>query len=445
MSARQLPDDDPHEGRPVPEDVTMLRWFFALPEPLPFSNGWTVTERISDKPSESRVEDPMVTAIFWQVSSEHGRIRGGLQAVLDVVSKAPGIPRAPTGRVDSPIDFKPPATNYTIVEAFTVSESPDGYPSDWTGFGGDLLPRADPLNRCLRLVNDLARAYRLTSKVPYGLPTYERIPQPILVYKALARRDWVADHQDDGKILWNEQLRTTDRWSGPSMFLLDHLNTADIVSGPGIEGDRVGEFAHWMSEIRRGMPFVPWRERLIEADRALHIHGEYAQAVTLTQTACEVFLDTLLSLLLWEEHVTPSNAAQLLEEGKVVRRIKAELQSRLGGNWQLEGKGDVARWFQQTARLRNRVVHGGYLPSRLEAENAYGTALPLEKFAFGRLVEKRNKYPRATLMTIAQSGLERRGLWRGRIRNFAEQVAPSEPDWRQQVREYRSQIGLAMS
>lgn len=443
MSERHLSDDDIRADCPMPEDVTMLRWFFALPEPLPFPNGWTVTERIADKPDESGIDDPMVTVIFWQVSSEHGRIRGSLQAVLDVTSKAPGITRNATEQIDFPIDFSPPMTNYTIVEAFTVSESPDEHPDDWTGLGGDLAPRADPFKRCLRLVNDLARAYRITCRAPYGLPTYERIPQPVLVYRAPARRAWVADVQDDGKTLWNEDVRTVDSWSKPSMFRLDHLNTADIVSGPVIEGDRADEFTHWMAGIRLGMPFVPWRERLVEANRALHIHGEYAQAVTLTQTACEIFLNTLLLLLLWEEGITPSDAARCLEEGKLARRINTDLRSRLGGNWQMEGRGDVARWFQSTALLRNRVVHGGYQPSRLEAENAFSAAFPLEKFAFGRLVEKRNRYPRVTLMTVAQSGLERRGLWKGKIRSFAEQTAPSEPHWLQQVQDYRNQVGLA--
>ena len=445
MSKQLLTDGEIHPDDPAPGNVTMLRWFFALPEPLPFPNGWTTTERIADKPDESGTGDPMVTVIFWQVSSKHGRIRGSLQAVLDVISRAPGIIRNDTDHIDSPVDFNPPMTDYTIVEAFTTRESPDEHPDGWTGLGADLPPRADPLNRCLRLVNDLARAYRIACRVPYGLPAYERIPQPVLVYEAPAYRAWVADVQDSGQTQWSEDVRTVGSWTGPSMLVLDHLNTADIVAGPVIEGDRIDEFTHWMAGIRRGMPFVPWRERLVEAARALYIHGEYAQAVTLTQTACEVFLDTLLLLLLWEERITPSGAAQLLEEGKLARRIKTDFQSRLGGNWQLEGSGDVAQWFQRTARLRNRVVHGGYLPSRLEAEDAYNAAFPLEKFAFGRLVEKRNRYPRVTLLTVAQSGLERRSLWRGQIKRFAEQTALGEPDWLQQVRDYRNQIGLDMT
>jgi hypothetical protein len=218
-----------------------------------------------------------------------------------------------------------------------------------------------------------------------------------------------------------------------------------MVSGPTIDDRHMEEFSYRMMEIRRRSPFITWRERLTEAYRALYTHGEYAQAVILTQTACEVFIDTLLLLLLWEENVPPSSAVQILEEGKLVRRLKTEMQSRLGGNWHLEGGGEIAQWFQHTSRLRNRIAHGGYLPSRLEAEKAYKAAFPLEKFTFGRLVEKRNKYPRVTLMTVAQSGLQRRGLWRGQIKNFAEQVAPTEPDWRQQVNDYRSRIGLAIT
>jgi len=246
-----------------------------------------------------------------------------------------------------------------------------------------------------------------------------------------------------GKLSQAERIAPTGPWQGPSLMLLDHLNTADIVLGPLVEGDVATTFAQWMSEIRSGSPFVAWRERLVEANRSLNIHGEYAQAAVLAQTAAEVLLDTLLMLPLWEEKLPAENAATILEEGKLARRIKTEWQPRLGGNWSLDSSGSVATWFLGTALLRNRVVHGGYLPTRAEARCAYEAVFSLEKFAFDRLVDKRNRYPRSVLMTVARSGLERRGRWSGQIKRFAETIAGTEPSWRDSFREYRAAVAAA--
>jgi hypothetical protein len=418
----------------------MLRFFFALPDPLPFPDGWHVTERVADRPDAHHDDDPIVTVIFRQVASEYGRTRGAMQAVLDVAAGSAGIP-APA-RAEFSAEDNVPRTSYTVVEAVTAADSPDHPPDDWAGLGSDLPARTDPLIRCLRLVSDLARAYRITCKVPYGVPSYERLVQPILVYSAHASREWLETTPGSGGTS-QEYQHSTGEWTGPSVVILDHLNTADIVAGPEIDRDGMGQFAHWMHQIRLGAPLVSWRERLVEADRALHIHGEYAQAVSLTQTACEVLLDTLLLLLLWEEQAPAETAADLLEEGRLARRIKSEWQPRLGGNWQLTGNGAVAQWFQHAAQLRNRVVHGGYMPARSQAETAYQSAFPLEKFVFNRLAERRNQYPRATLMTIARSGLERRGYWSGKIKRFAEQTAPGEPDWQESFVRYRAAVSRA--
>lgn len=49
----------------------------------------------------------------------------------------------------------------------------------------DLPPSADAFMLCLVLVRDLARAYRVTAEAPYGLPSYERLAYPVLLWTAL--------------------------------------------------------------------------------------------------------------------------------------------------------------------------------------------------------------------------------------------------------------------
>lgn len=64
----------------------------------------------------------------------------------------------------------------------------------------------------------------------------------------------------------------------------------------------------------------------------------------------------------------------------------------------------------------------------------------VQKYAFDRLCDRRDQYPRVTLMTVAQPGLERRGLWSGEIERFAKQQAPAEPNWQLAFREWHRQL-----
>jgi len=176
------------------------------------------------------------------------------------------------------------------------------------------------------------------------------------------------------------------------------------------------------------------REQLIVAERLLHHEGEYAAATVAAATAVEVMTDSLLSALMWEEHLSnpgaPSaaDAAAGFKEGKSAARAASELPRRLGGDWSSPG-GPWQRWRSGGATLRNRVVHGGYQPTRAEAQGLIDLAHDFERFTLDRLTARANTYPRSALMLVARSGLEKRGRYNGRIKQFSEQVAPLEPSW----------------
>jgi hypothetical protein len=191
------------------------------------------------------------------------------------------------------------------------------------------------------------------------------------------------------------------------------------------------EMAHWLEEARSGSPFATWRERYVDAVGALQTRGDTVASVLAGQTASEVLLDGMLSLLMWEEGVEPEVAAQAFEEGQAVTRMSREMPARLKGVWTTTGSGSVAQWFEDSYKLRHRVVHGGYTPSRIEAEAALGACSRLRTHLLDRLSARRNAYMRATLMTVGEPGLLRRGLWAGKIREFAEGPAQSEPNWRE--------------
>jgi hypothetical protein len=421
-----------------PEDVTLSRWFFALPEPVPLTHGYTVTEAVGNASEFGADGDPLVTLIVHQVSNEFGRTRGAADALSRVVDSASGLPQPAIAVEDASSDRFAPATQYTVIEAITVTDSPDRPPQGWSGRPQDLPPRADALMRCVQLATDLVRAYRIASEVPYAVPSYERIPSPVLRFAAPGVRERHAEGPHGG-----EQIRSVGEWSGPQIVMLDHANSLDAATGPVVEGVLQDNFNAWMRTLRSGSPFITWRDRLADANRALSINGDYSQAVVLAATSSEVFLDGLLSLLMWEEQMETAVAAARFEEGKLVKRVTSEFPVRLPGNWNVNGKGALGDWFRATYRLRHRVVHGGYEASRVEAEKAVRAAHELETFAFNRLAAHRHRYPRATLMCLAEAGLAKRGAWNGQIKRFNQEVASTEPNWALSFAAYRKDLVAA--
>lgn len=67
----------------------------------------------------------------------------------------------------------------------------------------------------------------------------------------------------------------------------------------------------------------------------------------LANTSCEVLLDTILALLMWEEGETAEIVAPVFEEGKMLRRVTQEVTPRLGGNWSTD-RGAVGDWYRNT-------------------------------------------------------------------------------------------------
>lgn len=427
----------------VVESVQLYRFVFVLPEPLPFADGSRFTDHIGDQPNAVvREDDPWVTLSIYQEQNTLGRTAGSLKAMTSVTRRIPDLDRLTPGAIE---EGKPPQSDddalstllpitYTVVDAITLADSPDDRPDEFEK-AQDLPPRADAFNRCLRFTNDLVRAYRVTDSALMGLPTYERIPPTVLAYTADAEHVTVQEDVNG----WIVGVRE-GRWSDPEVMGLEHYNLPDHFAAGPIDEEQLAKFSHYMEMLRYGNPFLQWNEMYIDARRALQVHGNYASAVVLALTASEVMLDGLLSLILWETGATPEQAAARCEEGRITRRVKTDLPPLLGGNWNLDGNGPAGQWFRKAVRLRHRVVHGGYRPTRLEATAAVEAVLAMERHAFTRLVQRRDKYPRSTLMTVAESGLRSRNLWNGKIKKFSETVAPVEDSWQAAFADWRETL-----
>ncbi len=288
--------------------------------------------------------------------------------------------------------------------------------------------------RCLRLIADLVRAYRATTEATIALPTYERLPAFVICYSAPARRSQVkvenrpADH-----------IRTTGRWTGPTLVMLEHGNLPDPVMGEEISGTVDSAFGQYMWRLRSGDRGLIYRERYTEAVRALQVDGSYGQAVVLAVIASEVLIDWLLALLLWEKGADTNAAAAFFREGGMLRRLTHDLPPLLKGNWSTATPGPVATWYRDAYVLR----HGGLTASRPAARAALDATHALERHAMDQLTAQRSSFPRVTLMTVAERGLRRRGMWSGKIKAFSENEARREPNWAESFRGWHADLEQA--
>jgi len=415
-----LPVDPAPDGR-----APIVHYFFPLPEPLNFPDGYTPpTEHVGDTPDEPTTgRTPWALLTYYRRSVPGDPALAGLDAAHQVqLHVVPGATASTEAALDS-ADAAGPTTTVTVLHARTPLVASSSAPPNWQGRVQEVPPSGDPFNRCLRLAQDHVRALRLANRTPYAFPTYEQLPFMV---------PYFTQHpaNADG----------ADRWVGPSVMLLDHANVPGAIAGPDFTSETDARFGRHMAELRRGFPLMAYQERVLDGRRALDREGDYAGAVVLFQTASEVLLDKVLVLLLWEEKVLPATAAVAFKEGEVGKRMQSSLAPRLKGQWSLTEPGPVADWYSRCARLRNRVVHGGYRPTRGEADNAYQALHGLEQHVMDRLVDQRTTYPRSTLMTVAESGLRRRGRWSGQIKKFHDEVAPTEPNWVDDVRAWNVQF-----
>jgi hypothetical protein len=223
-------------------------------------------------------------------------------------------------------------------------------------------------------------------------------------------------------------------------LVLDHINIPDAAQGEELEGSDEARLTYFGDLLNMRSPLFFWLERFVEARRALKVEGQYGAAVTLSNTASEVLLDGLLAALYWEMEKDPAEVASVFTEGQLAKRVKSKFAELLGGRWVLDGNEPVAEWFHKCYRLRHKVVHGGYAPSRLEAQVALDAVISLSMYCWDRLAENRKKYPRTAIMMLAEDGLRQRGKWCSFMQKFYSEVAPHEASWMRQSNKWRNEV-----
>jgi hypothetical protein len=191
-------------------------------------------------------------------------------------------------------------------------------------------------------------------------------------------------------------------------------------------------------------PLAPQVERRVDAGLSLHRLGDTANAVILAELSGVIFLDLVLSLMMWDEGATPDETA-LAFDRTFKRRLLREYAGRLGGDWNLLHQGrPVGQWYADLYVLRNRVLHGGYVPDRDEATTALHAADALSTFISDRILDRCERFPRTALIVFGHEGLERRGVLSSDLRRVADELE-AEASLFDQYNERQAAVDVARS
>jgi hypothetical protein len=217
-------------------------------------------------------------------------------------------------------------------------------------------------------------------------------------------------------------------WYGPAIFFPTDFPRS--FHDPQLyDADGLDRFGVLLSRVRQLDPFGSFLEWSRAARQAYTLDGENALAVIAAHTAGELLFDAVLLMMAWEEGIPAQTALGWLEDG-LAKRLRTHYSSRLGSNWDTTVDATTAgRWVIRVSHIRNRAVHAGYCSADLETQGAIDMLHDIHEYLKERLVQVRNKYPRTTLLLLGKPGLEKRGIYKGRIKRFVGVDSISEAAW----------------
>ena len=276
----------------------------------------------------------------------------------------------------------------------------------------DGIPEPEALTNAFDLglmrLRMLQRAYYIATRNPISLGARESMPP----FVPLA-------------------LTTPDTAGGFSvehaMFALN-INVDTEARQIAVTNDEIELISRSLEAEEQARAFVAYPQLHREAVIAFDRRGDYRPAVLLAAAAAEVLLDELLACLVWEEARRPEESASIFDQG-LITRVKQEYHPRLGGSWDLARETGVGVWNSQLARVRHRIVHAGYEPSRHEASEGIDALGELERFITRRLSDDAGlaKYPKTAIAMMTQEGLKQRRKWTKRIEQLVND--PAEVEW----------------
>lgn len=265
---------------------------------------------------------------------------------------------------------------------------------------------SDLFDHALSVLRSYLKAYYVVDRVPIELPSRMNLPLFIMVHKEDIQHD-------GGSIVENPNIEQS------VLFLHDQADPF-IYDGEPLEIDKLGSAVH--TDITTGAEVINATLDTFREASLAYRRGEVLSASILFASSVEVFLDSLLLYLLWEEGRRPEDAFEIMYQTKMClcKDCKAKMtttldrvtgglyETRIGGDWSKNS--ELMKLWREVAELRNRVVHTGVEPDTASVNRIVQIVPQIQTILVDYLVSAIDRYPLAAYFIAGQDGLERRGL-----------------------------------
>ena len=237
--------------------------------------------------------------------------------------------------------------------------------------------QADPayaFHRSLSVLNLFLQAFSLARNDDQVRPISARELRPIVV---IGSQSLTGKWEHLGPMLMHPDAKSRSLSSRPITQHLEGLNRA-------------------IDSILQHDAFVRTRQWRSRAERRRY-EGDAADSIVSFQIAAESLAYELWGLLLVDEGFRTAEVDAARDaEVPYKSLLTHELAQRLGGPWDLTtNRTAVGRYWSGLYLIRNRIIHGGYLPHDGDAEQAEHTFADFDSFLRDRLRANAKKYPRA--------------------------------------------------
>lgn len=387
---------------------TTAHFFIPISRTLNVPDGYSRTKKPTGrKQNEDGAWTPTADAvhfIFHQVEVE-GSPHLTLDACFQRASERAGEgnrPGSKPGAMETAqLTVAEAMVDMDVAQAFDTADAPIGSVDELTV----------AFDYAISELNTLLRAVALASDAPIKLVAREALP-PMIPLATSDTKPWeMIDNVDlpslQGLIIFNLNMNLPFIAGVPHSFTeMDSMLDAALVN------------------LANDGPFTAYRDFRREADLNYFEEGNYRLAVILYASSCEALLDELLQHNLWESEMRPEHASARFLNGKgrargIVDLVKNELQGLYQGQgWAREHREVIGKWVADVTSLRNKAVHYGYTPNLEEMKACLDSVNRLVDFIADRVFEFRADRPITALALLGQGGLEARGGWDDKFRDY---------------------------
>lgn len=139
-------------------------------------------------------------------------------------------------------------------------------------------------------------------------------------------------------------------------------------------------------------PLVYSESYVLKARRKFR-EGIYDEAIISIQTNIEILIRIIYREVLISLDISELDIEKRLEYVSFMSIVKKQLAKYIGGIWDITRKETpIYNWYNDTYKMRNKIIHGGYFPTFNETDIAISAAMEFREYIFKRVRENKRVY-----------------------------------------------------